>query len=113
MFQGSNLNITKTLYNMWIFLLLAKIKTVILIFGIFDNTRFNIAWRDETEQYNFVLNLRKCKYDFWDYYACTFQGSKLNITQTLCSMWSFLLLLILKIVIRIFDILDNTLFNIA
>ena len=37
----------------------------------------------------------------------------MNITQTLLSMWSFLLLEMLKTVIRIFDILDNTLFNIA
>ena len=83
------------------------------MFGNFDNTPFNIAWKDKTEQYNFVLNLRKCKYDFSVYKACTFQGSKLNITQTLLSMWSFLILVMLKTVIRIFDIFDNTRFNIA
>ena len=63
-FLGSTLDNMQTLQNMWMFLLLAKLKTVILIFGNFDNTRFNIAWRDENEQYNIVLDLRKCKYDF-------------------------------------------------
>ena len=63
-FLGSTLDNMQTLHNVWIFLLLAKLKTVILIFGNFDNTQFNIAWKGETEQYYFVLNLRKCKYDF-------------------------------------------------
>ena len=80
---GSTLDNIQTLLNMWTFLHLAKLKSVILIMGNFDNTPFNIAWKDETEQYNFVLNLRKCKYDFSVYKACTFQSSKLNITQTL------------------------------
>ena len=63
-FLGLTLDNMQTLHNMWTFLLLAKLKTVILVFDIFENTRFNIAWKDETEQYNFVLSLRKCKYDF-------------------------------------------------
>ena len=63
-FLGSTLDNMQTLHNMWTFSHLAKLKTVILVIDIFDNTRFNIAWKDETEQYNFVLNLRKCKYDF-------------------------------------------------
>ena len=63
-FLGSTLDDMQTMQNMWIFSLLVKLKTVILVFDISDNTRFNIAWRDETEQYNFVLDLRKCKYDF-------------------------------------------------
>ena len=63
-FLGSTLDNMQTLQNMWIFSLLVKLKTVILVIDISDNTRFNIAWRDETEQYNFVLDLRKCKYDF-------------------------------------------------
>ena len=63
-FLGSTLDNMQKLHNMWIFSLLVKLKTVILVFDISDNTRFNIAWRDETEQYKFVLDLRKCKYDF-------------------------------------------------
>ena len=63
-FLGSILDNMQTLQNMWIFSLLVKLKTVILVFDISDNTRFNIAWIDETEQYNFALDLRKCKYDF-------------------------------------------------
>ena len=50
----------QTLHNMWIFLLFAKLKTVILIFGNFDDTPFNIAWKDETEQYNNI----KYKYKY-------------------------------------------------
>ena len=63
-FLGSTLDNMQTLHNMWIFSFLVKLKTVILIFGNFDNTQFNIEWKDESEQYYFVLNLRKCKYDF-------------------------------------------------
>ena len=63
-FLGSTLDNMQTLHNMWIFSLTMKLKTFILIFGNLDNTQFNIAWKDETEQYNFVLSLRKCKYDF-------------------------------------------------
>ena len=63
-FLGSTLDNMQTLHYMWKFLLLAMLITVIQVFDIFDNTRFNTAWKDETEQYNFVLNLRKCKYDF-------------------------------------------------
>ena len=63
-FLGSTLDNMQTLHNMWIFSILVKLKTVFLVFDIFENTRFNIAWKDETEQYNFVLNLLKCKYDF-------------------------------------------------
>ena len=59
-FLGSTLDNMQTLHNMWIFSLLVKLKTVFLVFDIFDNTRFNIAWKDETEQYNVVLNLLKC-----------------------------------------------------
>ena len=103
----------QTLHNMWIFSLTVKLKTVILVFDILDNTRCNIAWKDETEQYNDVLNLRKCKYDFSVYQACTFQGPKLKLTQTLRSMWTFLLLVKLKTVIFIFGNFDNTQFNIA
>ena len=68
-FSGSTLDNIQLLHNIWTFLLLAKLKTVILIFGNLDNTRFNIAWKDETEKYNFVLSQRKCKYDFSVYYA--------------------------------------------
>ena len=66
-FLGSTLDNMQILHNMWIFSHLVKLNTVILVFDIFDNTGYNIAWRDETEQYNFVLNIRKCKYDFQDY----------------------------------------------
>ena len=63
-FLGSTLDNMQTLHNMWTFLLLAKLKSIILIFGNFDNTQFNTAWKDKSEQYYLVLNLRKCKYDF-------------------------------------------------
>ena len=53
-FLGSTLDNMQTLQNMWIFSLLVKLKTVILVLDISDNTPFNIACKDETEQYEYM-----------------------------------------------------------
>ena len=49
-FSGSTLDNMQTLHNMWTFLLLVKLKTVIFIFDIFDDTRFDIEKNEKSKQ---------------------------------------------------------------